>query len=108
LSYDCNCQYCVNLCKRFPKNFPHLLELVKRFHCLILALHIQDHKDLCQYNFNTAFIPGAGHFHGETAEQPWVETNQLGGSIRQMNSGHCMEVLTDHQTYWNWLKTTKM
>ncbi|KAE9398182.1 hypothetical protein BT96DRAFT_822298 [Gymnopus androsaceus JB14] len=108
LSYDCNCQYCVNLPKRFQTNFPDFVHIINRMRCSILAMHIEDHKDSCKYNFNTAYIPGAGHFHGEMAEMPWVEMNQLGGAVRQMNSGHRIGVVTAHYTYWNWLKIVKM
>ncbi|KAE9384435.1 hypothetical protein BT96DRAFT_892463 [Gymnopus androsaceus JB14] len=108
LSYDCNCQYCVNLPKRFQTNFPDFVHIINRMRCSIPAMHIEDHKDSCKYNFNTAYIPGAGHFHGETAEMPWVEMNQLGGAVRQMNSGHRIGVVTAHYTYWNWLKIVKM
>ncbi|KIK55120.1 hypothetical protein GYMLUDRAFT_62724 [Collybiopsis luxurians FD-317 M1] len=108
LSYDCNCQYCVNLRPRFQASFPEYVPLINRLRCSIPALHIQDHKDDCRYKFNSAYMPNSGHFHGETAEQPWVELNQLAGSVRQMNSSHRIGVLTFHYGFWNWTKTTRM
>ncbi|KAE9384315.1 hypothetical protein BT96DRAFT_1008199 [Gymnopus androsaceus JB14] len=108
LSYDCMCQYCVNLVKRFTRNFPDLKHIAERVRCSIPALHIEGHKDRCKYEFHSAYIPGAGHFHGEGIETPWAELNQVGAATRQMNHGHRMGVITAHYTYWNWLKTVKM
>ncbi|KIK67638.1 hypothetical protein GYMLUDRAFT_237862 [Collybiopsis luxurians FD-317 M1] len=85
LSYDCNCQYCVNLRPQFQASFPEYVPLINRLRCSIPALHIQDHKDDCRYKFNSAYMPNSGHFHGETAEQPWVELNQLAGSTTRMH-----------------------
>lgn len=107
-SYDCNCQYCVNLVARITRNFLEFLQIIELTRCTIPALHIEDHKDWCKYHFNTAYIPCCGHFHGEMAEAPWVESNQLGPAMRQMNNGHRMGVITFHYSYWNWLKITKM
>ncbi|KAE9392533.1 hypothetical protein BT96DRAFT_830492, partial [Gymnopus androsaceus JB14] len=107
-SYDCNCQYCVNLPKRFSANWHHLVDLINLLRPMIPALHILDHLKDCIYEFNAAYIPSAAHKHGETVEQQWVELNQLGGSIRQMNAGHRMEVLTDHYTYNNFRKNVEM
>ncbi|KAE9397267.1 hypothetical protein BT96DRAFT_941094 [Gymnopus androsaceus JB14] len=107
-SYDCNCQYCVNLPKRFSANWHHLVDLINLLRPMIPALHILDHLKDCIYKFNSAYIPGAGHKHGESVEQQWVELNQLGGSVRQMNAGHRMEVLTDHYTYNNFRKNVEM
>ncbi|KIK52553.1 hypothetical protein GYMLUDRAFT_142776, partial [Collybiopsis luxurians FD-317 M1] len=72
--------------------------------CSIPALHIEDHKDNCKYMYNSAYLPNSGHFHGKTAEQPWVELNQLAGSVCQMNTGHQIGVLTFHYGFWNWTK----
>ncbi|KAF9072519.1 hypothetical protein BDP27DRAFT_1493003, partial [Rhodocollybia butyracea] len=67
-------------------------------------VHIKDHRLKCNFCFNPTYCPSWGHFHGETAEQPWVELNQLAGSARQMNSGHRMGYLSFHYRYWNWRK----
>ncbi|KAE9390193.1 hypothetical protein BT96DRAFT_833794, partial [Gymnopus androsaceus JB14] len=109
-SYNCNCQYCMNLHKQFWSNedWHHLVDLINILRPMIPALHILDHLKDCIYKFNSAYIPGAAHKHGESVEQQWVELNQLGGSVRQMNAGHCMEVLTDHYTYNNFRKNIKM
>ena len=75
---------------------------------LIPLLHVQNHKDNCTYLFSSAYAEGAGHFHGETAEMPWVELNQLAPQTRQMNNGHRQDTIIDHQSHWNWAKTSNM
>ncbi|KDR72437.1 hypothetical protein GALMADRAFT_51291, partial [Galerina marginata CBS 339.88] len=87
-SYDNSCSLCVNALKRFIENFPDEAELVEKFRWLIPLLHVQNHKDNCTYLYSSAYVRGAGHFHGETAEMPWVELNQLAPQTRQMNNGH--------------------
>lgn len=60
------------------------------------------------YCFASAYIANAGHFHGETAEHYWAESNQLGAQTRQMNNGHRQDTLIDHHRDWNWKKTAIM
>ncbi|KAJ3831778.1 hypothetical protein F5878DRAFT_647350, partial [Lentinula raphanica] len=68
LSYDCNCQYCVKLEECFDTHFPELNAVIEQTRCSIPALHIEDHKDRCKYEFNSAYIPCSGHFYGENIE----------------------------------------
>ncbi|KAJ3833141.1 hypothetical protein F5878DRAFT_665910 [Lentinula raphanica] len=108
LSYDCNCQYCVKLQQQFDTHFPALTAIIGQTRCSIPALHIEDHKDRCKYEFNCAYIPCSGHFYGENIEATWVESNQLGPATRQMNHGNRIGTITLNYTYWNWLKITRM
>ncbi|KAJ3766473.1 hypothetical protein FB446DRAFT_794081 [Lentinula raphanica] len=108
LSYDCNCQYHVKLQERFDSHFPELNAVIEQTRCSIPALHIEDHKDRCKYEFNSAYIPCSGHFYGENIEATWVESNQLGPATRQMNHGNRIGTITLNYTYWNWLKITRM
>ncbi|KAJ3825993.1 hypothetical protein F5880DRAFT_1477138, partial [Lentinula raphanica] len=108
LSYDCNCQYSVKLQERFNTHFPNLNTIIQQTRCSIPALHIEDHKDRCKYEFNCAYIPCSGHFYGENIEATWVESNQLGPATRQMNHGNRIGTITLNYTYWNWLKITRM
>ncbi|KAF9028094.1 hypothetical protein BDP27DRAFT_1167014, partial [Rhodocollybia butyracea] len=107
-SYDCNCQYNINLCHRFQEFFPDYFPLIEHIRCSIPAMHIEDHRRRCGCEYHPAYCPNYGHFHGETAEQPWVEINQLGASVLQMNSGHCMDYLSFHYSYWNWTKNSRI
>ncbi|KAJ3762551.1 hypothetical protein EV360DRAFT_67003 [Lentinula raphanica] len=101
-------EYCVKLEERFDTHFPELNAVIEQTRCSIPALHIEDHKDRCKYEFNSAYIPCSGHFYGENIEATWVESNQLGPATRQMNHGNRIGTITLNYTYWNWLKITGM
>lgn len=60
------------------------------------------------YFFSTAYMLCIGHFHGETAEFYWVELNQLGPQVQQMNNGNRQDTIINHHSHWNWKKTEKM
>ncbi|KAF8965358.1 hypothetical protein BDZ97DRAFT_1904028 [Flammula alnicola] len=108
MSYDIACAYHINIVDRFKKNFPELVADVEAIRWLIPLVHIQNHKDNCTYLHSSAYTPSAGHFHGETAEMPWSESNQLGPQTRQMNNGQRKDVLIDNAGDWNWKKTANM
>ncbi|KIM36002.1 hypothetical protein M413DRAFT_20657 [Hebeloma cylindrosporum] len=107
-SYDNTCSLCVNAVSRFNKHFPGEAEFVENIRWLIPLLHVQNHKDNCTYLYSSAYVRGAGHFHGETTEMPWVELNQLAPQTRQMNNGHRQDTIIDHHSHWNWMKTSNM
>jgi hypothetical protein len=104
-SYDSACQFEINAAKRFDEFFPDLVSLVRRTRWAVPALHVQGHKDACMYLYSSAYMDCTAHFHGETAEQPWIEANQVGAHVRQMNNGHRQDTLNDHNEDWNWKKT---
>ena len=107
-SYDNACSLCVNAVQRFVDYFPGEAEFVENIRWLIPLLHVQNHKDNCTYLYSSAYVHGAGHFHGETAEMTWVELNQLAPQTRQMNNGHHQDTIIDHHSHWNWMKTSNM
>ncbi|KAJ7152450.1 hypothetical protein C8R46DRAFT_1302833 [Mycena filopes] len=72
------------------------------------ALHVQGHQDSCTYLFGTAYMECVGHFHGESAEQYWPESNQLGPHVRQMNNGHRQDTMIFHHGDWNYKKTMQI
>jgi hypothetical protein len=57
------------------------------------------------YRFCAAYLPLFGHFFGESIETIWVELNQLGAHVKQMNNGHRQDTIIDHHSHWNWKKT---
>ncbi|EDR13065.1 uncharacterized protein LACBIDRAFT_322486 [Laccaria bicolor S238N-H82] len=85
VSYDISCAYWVKAVDHFQQHFPDLVSDIEQIRWLIPLVHVQNHKDNCMYCFVSAYILNASHFHGETAEHYWAESNQLG---RQMNNGH--------------------
>ena len=108
ISYDISCGYAVNASSRFDDNFPELADVVKKATWLIPLLHIQNHKSDCMYRYSSSYTEGAGHFHGETAEMTWAESNQLGAQTRQMNNGHRQDTIINAASDWNWKKIVNM
>ncbi|KAK7029348.1 hypothetical protein R3P38DRAFT_2934972 [Favolaschia claudopus] len=107
-TYDIACEYIINLPSRFEQQFPDLADTVKKIRWGVPALHVQGHQDSCTYLFGTAFMECVAHFHGETAEHYWPESNQLGPHTRQMNLGHRQDTLIAHHGDWNHKKTAKI
>jgi len=107
-SYDISCGYSVNAVERFLNSFPEMVPRITELRWLIPVVHVHNHKDNCMYLFSSAYVPGAGHKQGETAEMTWAEFNQLGPQTRQMNNGHRQDTIIDHYGDWNWKKTANM
>ncbi|TDL17558.1 hypothetical protein BD410DRAFT_843487 [Rickenella mellea] len=104
VTYDISCQYCINLVKRFAERFPNRADIIKFVKCLVPKLHLQGHKDDCQYRYSLNYTPGVGRTHGEGIESGWAESNQAGGSTKEMNHGHWHDTLNDFHGDWNWVK----
>ncbi|KAJ7120641.1 hypothetical protein C8R46DRAFT_1203652 [Mycena filopes] len=107
-TYDIACEYFINLEQRFAEHFPALVPRLKRMRWGVPALHVQGHQDSCTYLFGTAYMECVGHFHGESAEQYWPESNQLGPHVRQMNNGHRQDTMIFHHGDWNYKKTMQI
>ena len=107
-SYDINCGYSVNASSRFDTSFPELTDVIEKIDWLIPLLHVQNHKSNCMYLYSSAYTEGAGHFHGETAEMVWAESNQLGAQTRQMNAGRRHDTIINATSDWNWKKVANM
>jgi hypothetical protein len=106
LTYDIMCQYSINLKERFATSFPSLLFILDRISKLIPKLHIQGHKEECQYRWSLNYTPGVGRTDGERIEGGWSEAKQAGGMTKEMNTGHRHDTLSDFQNHWNWIKAT--
>ncbi|KAH6916341.1 hypothetical protein BKA70DRAFT_1502308 [Coprinopsis sp. MPI-PUGE-AT-0042] len=104
LSYDIICSWHVNVDDRMKEQYPDVYPFFENCQYTIPLLHIQNHKDNCTYLYSSAFAIGAGHFHGETAEHPWVYVNQFGGQGRQMSHGNRHDLYADVFNNWNWKK----
>lgn len=107
-SYDINCGFSVNALSRFKDTFPELAGVVEKTTWLIPLVHVQNHKSNCMYLYSSSYTEGAGHFHGETAEMIWAESNQLGAQTRQMNGGHRHDTIINATSDWNWKKVANM
>ncbi|TDL14300.1 hypothetical protein BD410DRAFT_734294, partial [Rickenella mellea] len=102
------CQYCIHLVERFAARFPNTKDIIKFVNCLIPKLHLQGHKDDCQYRYSLNYTPGVGRTHGEAIEAGWAESNQTGGSTKEMNEGHREDTLSDFDGDANFLKMQQM
>lgn len=104
-TYDNSCNYSVHVVSRFEQYFADVAPLVAKIRWGIPAVHIGNHKEDCNYVYNTAYMDGAAHFHGETAEQYWPHINKVGSHVQHMRNGHRQDTLNDHHGDWNWKKT---
>jgi hypothetical protein len=77
VTYDIACQYVKKIVKRFQKHSPELVNAVTKAIVAVPKLHVQGHKDNCQYQYALPYIFGAGNLGGETIETTWAELNKL-------------------------------
>ncbi|KAH6891666.1 hypothetical protein BKA70DRAFT_1119857 [Coprinopsis sp. MPI-PUGE-AT-0042] len=104
VSYDIVCSWHVNVDSRMKDKYSDVYPFFKNCQYTIPLLHIQNHQDNCTYLYSSAFTSGGAHFHGETAEHPWVYVNQFGGQGRQMSHGNRHDLYADVFNNWNWKK----
>lgn len=103
-SYDIGCHYEVNAARRFLEQLPEAAPIIKKFRQTIPLVHVRNHKDNCTYLYSSAYVDCAGHFHGETAEQPWAFSNGFGGQGRQMSNGNRQDMYIGVYNFWNRMK----
>ena len=111
VTYDIACQYSKKIVKRFSNTFgtsAGVTSLVKEALFAIPKMHVQGHKEDCQYCYALQHRDGVGMTHGETVEHPWAEGNQTGSSTQEMNAGHRHDALDDYFTHWNWAKIQRL
>lgn len=107
LSYDICCQWSRNLAtrvKQLPPSFqpdPQLLSQAKR---VLPKMHLHNHVQDCQLNFNLNYIRYSAQSDFEDPERYWSWANGAGPSTREMTDGACYEVIGDHAAAWNWRK----
>ncbi|EJT99552.1 hypothetical protein DACRYDRAFT_41255, partial [Dacryopinax primogenitus] len=104
LSYDLACMWLPKWKERMKLQFPHLVPLWDHIMFVIPKMHEYAHHKQCHYCFSLLLKLGAAGVDGEGVERSWVEHNQLGGSTKEMNLGHCLDCLEAHFTNWNWKK----
>lgn len=110
--YDINCQYRIKFRERMRTlatqsqelgsisglAFPKTIAAVGKF-------HLPAHKPSCRYKFSFHWLPGVGMTDGEAPERIWAVLNDIGGSAREMTSGHRHDVINDHHSDMNWRRT---
>jgi hypothetical protein len=74
----------------------------------IPQMHIQNHKENCQYRFSFAYTKCVGCTCGEIIKTTWAEGNLSSGSTKKQNSSHCHNSLDHFHGHWNWDKLMKL
>ena len=108
LSYDIWCSYHKNLKKRFWQYFPHAAKLLDNMRGAIPKMHIKNHIEACQLLWAFNYLGYSGEMCGELIETCWSEGNQAAGSTKEMNDGHCHDMLDEYHGYWNWTKMHRL
>ena len=108
VTYDIACQYSIKIKERFAKNFPDLSSIIDRISFLVPKLHLQGHKDDCQFRWSLNFTRWMGCTDGEHIEAVWSKSKQAGGMTKEMNNGHRHDTLTAFHNDWNWVKAQNL
>ncbi|EJU01798.1 hypothetical protein DACRYDRAFT_52460 [Dacryopinax primogenitus] len=108
LSYDLACMWSLKWKERMKSCFPHLVQLWDHITFVMPKMHKYTHHKQCCYRFSLSFKQGAAGVDGEGVGRTWAEHNQLGGSTKEMNPGHCLDCLEAHFVNWNWKKQQDM
>jgi hypothetical protein len=108
-SYDISCAFRIKAEERFRSNeaLLEVLPVVKKFRYQIPLVHVQNHKDNCDYLYSCSYTSCAGHFHGETAEHAWTYLNLFAGQGRQMSHTNRHDLYNDAFGHWNFKKMMK-
>ena len=85
-----------------------MTSLVKEPLFAVPKMHIQRHKEDCQYCYSLNYMKHVSHTAGELIETAWAKANNIGPSMYEMLPGHHYDVLNDFYNFWNWWKTFGM
>ncbi|KAH6896060.1 hypothetical protein BKA70DRAFT_1375637 [Coprinopsis sp. MPI-PUGE-AT-0042] len=104
LLYDINCQYSVNLRRRFATTetltLPEDMVIVYG----IGQFHVHGHREQCFARYSPSFIDGIGKTSGEILEPLWSNLNPASKPTQTMTLVHRSEVLDAHIADNNWKK----
>jgi hypothetical protein len=107
LSYDINCQFSVNLWKRFetlPKDLKDTpTPPCDWTHC-IPKMHILGHICICQLIYSLNYICGCGRTCSECIERMWALMNGIALSTREMRAGRRADWIDFHMGHHNYTK----
>lgn len=90
------------------KVFPDLVDVMGNIEFLVPKLHLQAHKDDCQYQYSLNYAPNVGRTHAKGIESGWASHNEEDGSTKEMNHGHRHNTLDVTSEDWNWKKVQGM
>ncbi|KAJ6526481.1 hypothetical protein DFH09DRAFT_1095195 [Mycena vulgaris] len=104
LTYDIWCQYYVHLADRIEALFPSMRDICAKIRGAIPKMHIHNHIERCQMEWNLNWLSYVVFTIGEMIETGWAEHNLTAGSTKEMNDGHRHDVVDDTSNNWNWDK----
>ncbi|KAF7293465.1 hypothetical protein MIND_01124200 [Mycena indigotica] len=108
MTYDIWCQFVIHLLDRFEEHFPQLREIISKIRGSIPKMHIHNHNQDCQLEWNLNWMLFVALTVGELIETAWAELNLTAGSTREMNDGNRHDSIDDFCGHWNWDKLVLM
>ncbi|KAJ6550380.1 hypothetical protein DFH09DRAFT_925918, partial [Mycena vulgaris] len=103
-TYDIWCQYYIHLLDRISEMFPSMADTIAKIRGAIPKMHILNHLERCQFEWNLNWLSYVAFTVGEMIETGWAEHNLTAGSTKEMNAGHRHDVVDDTSNHWNWDK----
>ncbi|KAF7968821.1 hypothetical protein HWV62_29262 [Athelia sp. TMB] len=106
-SYDICCQWSVHLperIKQLPPTMQPAPELVSQAKLVLPKMHLHNHGESCQLNFNLNYLVESAQSDMEDPERVWAWENSGSMSTREMTDGTQYETICDHIAMWNWRK----
>ncbi|KAK7013685.1 hypothetical protein R3P38DRAFT_3322377 [Favolaschia claudopus] len=102
--YDIWCHYGIHLLDRVKDLFPSMLSIIEKITGAIPKMHILNHIERCQMQWNLNWIPYSAFTVGEMIETGWAVHNLTAGSTKEMNPGHRHDAIDETSHHWNFEK----
>jgi hypothetical protein len=90
--------------ERVIELFPSMASIIDKIEGAIPKMHILNHIERCQMEWNMNWLRYCGFTVGEMIETGWAVHNLTAGSTKEMNAGHRHDVVNDTSNHWNWEK----
>ncbi|KAJ7704531.1 hypothetical protein B0H17DRAFT_1039895 [Mycena rosella] len=104
LTYDIWCQYGIHFTERVEEMFPSMSGIAAKIRGAIPKMHILNHIERCQLEWNLNWLLYVAFTIGEMIETGWAEHNLTAGSTKEMNAGHRHDAVDNTSNHWNWDK----
>ncbi|KAJ7131489.1 hypothetical protein C8R43DRAFT_895982 [Mycena crocata] len=104
ITYDIWCQFSIHFKDRITEWFPTMVAIIKMVRGAIPKMHIHNHIERCQIEWNLNWLAYSAFTIGEMIETGWVEHNLTAGSTKEQNDGNRHDSVDDTSGNWNWDK----
>ncbi|KAJ6559495.1 hypothetical protein DFH09DRAFT_1316801 [Mycena vulgaris] len=104
ITYDIWCQFSIHFPKRIAEWFPSMLAIILVIRGAIPKMHIHNHIERCQIEWNLNWLMYVAFTVGEMIETGWAEHNLTAGSTKEQNDGNRHDSVDDTSGNWNWDK----